>query len=303
MCLFPVNAEPQEFGRPKLDPEGSLKLPCGKCHECISKRAVDWATRARHEISLHDENSFLTLTYDKDHLPSHFVVKSHFQKFMKRLRKKTKNKLRYIVSHEYGGKTGRPHHHAIIFGYNPPNQTFLQNSPSGEPLYTSPDIENLWTNGFHSIGTANEKTAYYIASYSLKSSSHDVVDPTTGETTRVHDSMDASKRPAIGADFFIQNKQQLVDSGNLLPRYYVKLLERNDPDLLEEYQNNQLAKKHETRGSHQLLAKYKITSQQKQLSDNNFRTTSQNAYENKQYTEQLKFNRDNYVALTKGKKS
>ena len=122
MCLNPINAELQEFGKPKFTHEGALKLPCGKCTECKSQRAVQWAIRARHEIALHDENCFLTLTYEDKNLPSHLIVKDPFQRFMKRLRKHVKKPLRYMVSHEYGSQHFRPHHHAIIFGWNPKEQ-------------------------------------------------------------------------------------------------------------------------------------------------------------------------------------
>ena len=93
MCLFPWNATlDPEGGKPTPDKEGSLQLPCGKCHECLSLRATDWANRARHEISLHEENTFLTLTYSDEFLPSHLTVKDPFQRFMKRLRIHAKKK-------------------------------------------------------------------------------------------------------------------------------------------------------------------------------------------------------------------
>jgi len=300
MCLFPVRAELQEFGRPKLDPEGSLQLPCGKCFECISSRAVDWALRASHEISEHNENCFLTLTYDDQNLPSFLIVKSEFQKFMKKLRKKTKSKLRYMVSHEYGGKTGRPHHHAIIFGYNPSSQKYLQKAPSGEPLFTSPELDKLWTNGFHSIGTANEKTAYYIASYSLKSSKHSVTNPDSGEIITVTDSMDSSKRPAIGKTYFEKNYKQLIDSQAKLPRYYVKLLEKNYPTFFQQYQD-QTSEYHNPKTAQQKLAKYKITNQQ--ITDTKYRQSTKGINETKQYEYHLRYNRDNYVHRQKEKTS
>lgn len=301
MCLFPVRAEKQEFGRPKLDPEGQLQLPCGKCVECQSKRAVEWAQRARHEIATHDENCFLTLTYDNDNLPSYLIVKTEFQKFMKKLRKKTKNKLRYMVSHEYGGKTGRPHHHVIVFGWNPNNQNFLMKAPSGEPLFTSPDLEKLWPHGYHSIGTANEKTAYYIASYALKSAKHDIVHPDTNEIITVSDSMDASKRPAIGYNFLMKNYQQMIDSEQPMPRYYQKVLERELPEKFQEYQDIHAGKQHQQRSTHEKLAKFVITEQQKNEADNNYRNYSQNKKEMLQYKHHLRFNRDTYVTYNKRK--
>lgn len=226
MCLFRTSYEPQEVGRPKPNAEGSLSLPCGKCTECVSKRSIEWATRCKHEISLHKENCFLTLTYDQDNLPSPFIVKHEFQKFLKRLRKHTKLPLRYIVSHEYGSQTNRPHHHAIIFGWNPPEQTLLSMN-KGNPLFRSKILEKLWTHGHSSIGTANEKTAYYIASYSLKGKKHQVTHPETGEIVTVKDSMDASKRPAIGYQFFLKNINQQINSDKPLPRYYKKILQQH----------------------------------------------------------------------------
>jgi hypothetical protein len=46
-----------------------------------------------HEASLHIFNSFITLTYDPEHLPEDGSLNVlHFQKFMKRLRKKSRLK-------------------------------------------------------------------------------------------------------------------------------------------------------------------------------------------------------------------
>lgn len=298
MCLHPIKAELQEFGRPKFHHEGSLSLPCGKCTECISQRAIEWATRARHEIALHNENCFLTLTYNDENLPSHLLVKDPFQKFIKRLRKKTKNNIRYMVSHEYGSQFFRPHHHAIIFGYNPQNQTFLKNSPSGEKLFTSPEIESLWENGYHSIGTANERTAYYIASYALKGAKHSICLP-NGEITKVSDQFDCSRRPAIGLNFLLQNQHQLVNSGNPLPRYYAKKLQLLNPELFEEYENNKISQL-KTRSSHELYAKHTLDQYKKTSLNNEFRSTSEITQEDVHRKQQLKTNRDEYHRHIKG---
>lgn len=289
MCLFPQRAQKQEFGKPILHPEGDICLPCGKCTECVSKRACEWAIRAGHEISMHDENCFLTLTYDDEHLPSVFLVKEDFQKFMKRLRKKLKHKVRYIVSGEYGTKSFRPHFHAIIFGYNPPNQKFIMNSPSGSPLFTSPEISALWDKGFHSIGTANERSAYYIASYAMKGKKHTIADPESGELVDVVDYMDSSKRPAIGKEYFLQNREQIINSGNIVPRYYLKLLEKEDLSLLEQHQSN-LAYK--ARSSHNFYAKYILDQQKLAMSDGFLRSAPEEKPEDIFYKKHLKTQRD-----------
>lgn len=308
MCLFPISATlPPDGGRPTLDSEGELKLPCGKCPECISKRALEWATRAKHEISLHKENSFITLTYNPENLTSYTTVKSDFQKFVKRLRKKTKLNLRYMVSYEYGTKYFRPHMHAIFFGYNPKNQKHLKNTPSGYPLMTSPEIEKLWTNsegesmGFHSIGTANEKTAYYIASYALKGKTKTIYHQETGEEMTVSDTMDVSKRPAIGLNYLLKNMQQLVDSGTMLPRYYAKKLETLNPDLFEEYQNK-LMSLLKTRSAGELHAKFIIDDQKQSSGETHFRENSTESLDLRTkvfYKQRLKQDRDAYIAINK----
>lgn len=302
MCLFPVRAQSQDSGRPLLNSEGDLVLPCGACYECKSKRASEWAMRCRHEIGSHDENCFLTLTYDDENLPSELICKEYFQKFMKRLRKLTKTKLKYIVSHEYGGRTGRPHHHAIIFGWTPPSQDYLMKAPSGEPLFTSKTVDKLWPYGYHSIGEANAKTAYYIASYSLKSNSVDVNNKTTGEVTTVKDTMNCSTRPAIGKEFFMQNVDQILATEKYIPRYYIKLLEKHFPEKFEEYQNN-VNYNLQSRGDHERYAKYVITEQKENRQSEGFRTAPEKIRAATNYKDHLRRNRDSYKLMLDKKES
>jgi len=77
MCLFPGKAKLNpEGGRPLFHPDGALKLPCGKCDECPKLRASAWGMRAQHEISLHNKNCFLTLTYNNQHSVTGDVIDS-----------------------------------------------------------------------------------------------------------------------------------------------------------------------------------------------------------------------------------
>lgn len=292
MCLNPINAELQEFGKPKFTHEGALKLPCGKCTECKSQRAVQWAIRARHEIALHDENCFLTLTYEDKNLPSHLIVKDPFQRFMKRLRKHVKKPLRYMVSHEYGSQHFRPHHHAIIFGWNPKEQYEPRTTGSGEKIFRSKELEKLWTNGFSSVGTANERTAYYIASYALKGAKHEILLP-NGEYAIVNDQFDCSRRPAIGLNYFINNQEYLVNSKDPMPRYYVKKLKEINPLLHERYEN-EIMDVLKTRSSHEMYAKYILDQHKVKNSSSEFRSTPEDTRENLYLESDLKFNRDEY---------
>ena len=274
MCLFPTRASlPLHGGRPLLNKEGDLILPCGKCRECISKRALEWSLRARHEMSQHEENCFLTLTYSPENLKSDFIVKPDFQKFIKLLRYHTGRNIRYMVSYEYGSKTYRPHMHAIIFGWEPSKQKFLKNTPSGHPLFTSEEVSKIWKHGFHSIGSANEKTAYYIASYALSGRTRTITHPNTGETCTLSDAMDVSKRPALGLNYLLHNARQLVDSGGSMPRYYVKKLQQFNPTLHQQFEDE---RKHSSRSSYGLYAKFKVAEAKAKMSDTEYREDSNN---------------------------
>lgn len=289
MCLRPMTALLDEFNKIKFTNEGDLKLPCGKCIECISKRAIEWSTRVKHEMSYHDENTFITLTYSDENYPNPFDFKKNFKVFMDKLRKHLKKKIMYIVSHEYGSITGRPHHHAIIFGWEPANQKFLKFTKKGEKIFTSPELEKLWTKGHSSIGTANEKTAYYIASYSLKSASFEATD-NNGEIITFRDTMDCSKRPAIGSRYLQDNQIQLAHSQEILPRYYLKRLKELNPTLHEHYENARMENL-KTRGTYELLAKYSI-SQQKIQHDSEYRSTPVDQRLHEHTLEQYKYERD-----------
>jgi len=125
--------------------------------------------RITHEASQHDDNVFITLTYDAENLPPDTSLrKSDFQKFIRSLRKRTKKKIRYYHCGEYGDRNNRPHYHAILFGHNFKDWVYLFDSPSGEPIYTSPTLENIWKKGFVTVGTVNFQSAGYVARYCMK---------------------------------------------------------------------------------------------------------------------------------------
>jgi len=69
----------------------AIDVACGQCIGCRIDKSQMWAARIVHEQQLHDENSFITLTYAEN--PQHGSLdKTHIQKFMKRLRKAKKKK-------------------------------------------------------------------------------------------------------------------------------------------------------------------------------------------------------------------
>lgn len=96
--------------------EEVLPVPCNKCLPCLSNKRVEWSIRLLQEHKHSNQSCFITLTYHPRFLPKdNKLHKRHVQLFMKRLRKKTKNKLRYYCVGEYGTHGGRPHYHLLLF--------------------------------------------------------------------------------------------------------------------------------------------------------------------------------------------
>lgn len=176
------------------------KLPCGGCIGCRLDHSREWATRIVHEASMHDENCFITLTYNDEHIPTDgSLKKSDVQNFFKRFRRyneaeycpitedlkpilytrgkrrgtpKTKTitvkKTPYYYAGEYGDKNSRPHYHAIIFNHNFNDWVYLYTTDNGSDIYTSPTLEKLWGKGYVTIGTVTFESAGYIARYCMK---------------------------------------------------------------------------------------------------------------------------------------
>jgi hypothetical protein len=227
MCVRPLHAFIEDGSRPRLHPEGDVTIPCGVCHECLTLRSSDWGLRTQHELGDHDMNCCVTLTYNDDSLPSIFDRKRSFQLFLKRLRRRFKKKISYLVSHEFGSTNGRLHHHAILFGVGFPDMVFHKTTPKGTKLFTSRVLDSLWSDpktgslGWCNIGEATAKAGFYIASYALKKCTTVAYD-NFGEEFVFCDTMDCSKRPAIGLNYLRRNHRDLVLRGEHLPRYYIK---------------------------------------------------------------------------------
>lgn len=157
----------------------AAKRPCGTCLDCRLDYARQWAVRCYHEASMHEENSFVTLTFNDENLPKdHSIRKGDVQNFMKRLRTEIDpKKVRFFGCGEYGrnpktGTINRPHYHICLFGYDFPDKEIHQTTPrrKGDPdiLYISELLGSVWKKGFHTIGEVNYKTAGYVARYVMK---------------------------------------------------------------------------------------------------------------------------------------
>lgn len=220
-----------------------IDIPCGQCTGCRLERSRQWAVRCIHEASLYKENCFITLTYNNDNLPQDGSLDiDHFQRFMKRFRKKYKHKkIRFFHCGEYGEKTRRPHYHAIIFNHDF-HDKLIHSQRDGIPLYTSKILEELWPYGFNTIGDVTFESAAYVARYILKKitgeQAHDhyrVLDSSTGELVSIRPEYTTmSRRPGIGKGWFekysadVYPKDFLTVRGVKVkpPKFYDSLLEQ-----------------------------------------------------------------------------
>jgi hypothetical protein len=148
-----------------------FNLPCGQCIGCRLNYSRQWAARCVHEAQMHDQNCFITLTFNPESLavraqPENLDL-TEFQKFLKRLRKKYNYPVRFFHCGEYGEKNQRPHYHALLFGHDFADKK-LYSKKGDYNLYISEDLTKLWPYGFSIIGDLNFETAAYCARYVVK---------------------------------------------------------------------------------------------------------------------------------------
>ncbi len=150
-----------------------IKVPCGKCYACRVRNARDWMTRCLFEARYWQEICFCTFTYDNAHLPAAgSLCKRDLQLFFKRLRKRLDKPIAYLACGEYGSRRGRPHYHALIFGWCPSDGILVDSrSHGGYSQYDSLLLNQLWPLGlsrFSICGSDSGQIAGYVARYAAK---------------------------------------------------------------------------------------------------------------------------------------
>ena len=163
--------------------------PCGQCAECRLALSRQWADRCYLESKQYEDNAFVTLTYDNDHLrwaqyidpetgetdirPT--LYKKDLQDFLKRLRRYFKyhyghEGIRFFGGGEYGDETSRPHLHIILFNCAFPDLKISGESDpaNGVPYYTSKILNEIWGKGATIVAECNWETCAYVARYVMK---------------------------------------------------------------------------------------------------------------------------------------
>ncbi len=256
---------------------GKMNVPCEGCIGCRTDRRKEWAARIMHEASQYESNSFLTLTYNDEQLPKDGSLdKSHHRNFIKRLRQHyPKTTMKYYMCGEYGDITNRPHYHSALMGLEFPDE-ILWSHNDGNPLYTSETLEKIWGHGHAKIGQLQMQSAEYVAGYILKKITGQNADDhyrrydNYGNPYWLQEEYNAMSK-GIGEKWFKKYWRDVYPSDEMPvpgvgvvsgpPRYYEKLMEGIDNQVMQEVKNKRakFAKSHpELYTRDHLDAQYKI---------------------------------------------
>lgn len=211
------------------------------------------------------------------HINKRTVNVRDFQLFMKKLRKEfgqnisyyhcgeygelcrncgnTQNKCLYKGCKKYEPELGRPHYHACIFNFRPPDEKEWP-STKEHKLYVSERLNKIWGYGYVVIGDVTFESAGYVARYVMKKLTGQKayeVDETTGLTPYEFYEPESpgeinycnleytSMSKGIGKEWFKEFKNDLYPKDYIMvagrkcsiPKYYDKQLEREE---IEEYE-------------------------------------------------------------------
>lgn len=188
---------------------GYAAVPCGVCLHCRIDQARVWKNRLLLEQVCHGDSCFVTLTYDDEHIPDPpHVIKKDLQKFIRRLRNQTKDKIRYFGVGEYGDKSFRPHYHIVIFGIGILHELTIKRCWKK----CDPDL------GID-IGELNSGSASYITGYitkkTLKKKGEHPVDYGKRDEFVL-----SSKRPGIGKPAIDKIVEKLKGDKRIEKQYY-----------------------------------------------------------------------------------
>ena len=313
-CYSPLKGwKDEETGGIKFRRDGAkeeMEVACGQCLGCRLDRSRMWAMRIVHELCMSEtdgDNCFVTLTYrdklecDTEQLENGYFIpddwslhRSHFVKFMKRLRKAySPRKIRYFMCGEYGARckhgidlervgcplcnVGRPHFHAILFNCSF-DDLVSYGSENGELRYTSETLSKIWRYGFVDVGEANFATAAYVSRYILKkvngvrAEDHYMQLDDYGVVSWLEpEYATMSRKPGIGKEWFDKYKEDVFPHDEVpvpgegvfrgVPRYYEEIFKEENPLSLEEIKEcrRKFREEHGDEFSpERLMAKYKV---------------------------------------------
>lgn len=236
-----------------------VMIPCGQCEACIEQRTKSWAVRCCLEAAQYENNCFVTLTYNNSNLPKKGVNIKDVQRFIKNLRNEFGSGIRYFGAAEYGS-LGRAHYHLILFNFFPSDAKCLIQSPYGGFYYSSKILDKLWRTkkkladgkyhqlGFVSVGDVSYNSCAYVARYCQKKIGKEL-----GVVGVNPEFSFMSRRPGIGEQYFKDHFDSLLATDTIYGqfggrfcvssfRYFDKLIDRVNPELLKDLKDQRIEK-------------------------------------------------------------
>lgn len=247
-------------------------IPCGKCIGCRLEYSRQWATKGCLEAEQYNNNWFLTLTYDEEHLPEAdpainektgeemppnpggTLKSTDLTNFIKKLRTYYERKynhkgIRFMACGEYGTTSNRAHYHIIFYNLPILEQMirFHEYNENYEPLYRLTEIEEIWGKGIVVAASVNWNTCAYVARYVTKK----IGLPTNKEHYKnlgiEPEFFRMSRKPGIGRQWFEDHKEEIYKKDEIIvnkygggtmkvkpPKYYDKLYDIEKPEELKK---------------------------------------------------------------------
>lgn len=216
-------------------PDPRLKVitfDCGKCVECLRKRASQWRFRLHQEFRYgNTDMKFITLTFSDralDHLRDEWYRLHGYygsendlctlavRRFVERYRARYGKSLRHFLITEKGTDHDRIHLHGMICGAK---CTFVKR---GKIYIDKPKLQSIWSYGNIWLGWCNSASISYICKYLTK---HDpnhpdfrgklFVSPGFGASYVLHNSL--WHHSVEGGIFYCLTSDRVPVS---MPRYY-----------------------------------------------------------------------------------
>lgn len=126
-------------------------------------------------------------------------------------------KIRFMHCGEYGTLLSRPHHHAIIYGIDLSDldcyEKMIYDSSERryKKRYISRVLEQKWTFGFNTVDVCNSGSIGYVARYITKKINGDTAEEHYNGKHKEY--ITSSNRVALGTDYYIKNKEELLTTG------------------------------------------------------------------------------------------
>lgn len=222
-------------------------IPCQHCWACNLRKASEWASRLMFETQRHENNYFITLTYDDEHLPMFekcwYTDKDGYKyefendgtwmgtlqpedvtRFIKTLRKHYERQgitdIKYFYCGEYGSENERPHYHMILMGAPLDIEQFYSMKLDDKKFlhWKSKELEKWWGKGFVDVGEVEWGNCSYVARYTMKKINNDNDPREYAEKGKLKEFIRMSRRPGIGRQYYEENKDKIYECDEIIQR-------------------------------------------------------------------------------------